>query len=215
MQKQLPALSWTVMAILALLIGLTSLRFLAVPFGIWPPLDAGIRQAIVAIPFTALMHMVLAPIALLAGPLQLHARFRERHRQAHRIIGRVYVSACVVGGIGGLVMALHASGGWVAGLGFGTLAVCWIATTLAALGAAMQRRIALHQLLMRLSYAMTFAAVTLRLQLLAAPALGFPDYSAMSVWLAWTSWLPNVAAVGLYSLFARGRHSPGTLAAQA
>ena len=50
------------------------------------------------------------------------------------------------------------------------------------------------------SYAMTFAAVTLRLQIPIGLALGYPDYPAMSPWLAFTSWIPNVAAVALYSL---------------
>jgi hypothetical protein len=53
---------------------------------------------------------------------------------------------------------------------------------------------------MRFSYAMTFAAVSLRLQIPIGFALGFRDYSAMSVWLAYTSWIPNVVAVALYSL---------------
>jgi hypothetical protein len=54
--------------------------------------------------------------------------------------------------------------------------------------------------LMRFSYAMTFGAVTLRLQIPIGLALGFPSYSAMSVWLAYTSWMPNVIVVALYSM---------------
>jgi hypothetical protein len=53
---------------------------------------------------------------------------------------------------------------------------------------------------MRFSYAMTFGAVTLRLQIPIGFALGFTSYSAMSVWLAYTSWIPNVIVVALYSL---------------
>jgi hypothetical protein len=203
------------MAILALLIGITSLRFVVVPFGIWPPIDPGVRQAIAAIPFTALTHFVLAPLALLVGPLQLHAGFRARHRQAHRTLGLVYIASCVAGGIGGLVMAFHASGGPVAGLGFGVLAVAWIGATLGAWLAVLRRRLALHQLLMSLSYAMTFAAVTLRLQMPLGFALGFTSYPQMSVWLAYTSWLPNVVAVGLFWLLVkRARGRPGAVAAR-
>lgn len=196
------------MALLALLVGVFSLRFLAAPFGRWPGLDPAIRQAIASIPWLAITHMVLAPIALLAGPLQLNAGWRARHRQAHRIMGRIYVLCCLAGGIGALVMAFHASGGVVAGWGFGVLALCWMGTTVGAWRAAVQRRIERHQLLMRFSYAMTFAAVTLRLQMPIGFALGFSSYSAMSVWLAYTSWLPNVAAVAVYSLLTRARRHP-------
>jgi uncharacterized protein (DUF983 family) len=47
---------------------------------------------------------------------------------------------------------------------------------------------------------MTFGAVTLRLQIPLGFALGYPSYSAMSVWLAYTSWIPNVIVVALYSM---------------
>lgn len=53
---------------------------------------------------------------------------------------------------------------------------------------------------MRFSYAMTFGAVTLRLQIPIGLALGYQSYSAMSVWLAYTAWIPNVIAVAVYSL---------------
>jgi hypothetical protein len=59
---------------------------------------------------------------------------------------------------------------------------------------------ALHRLLMRFSYAMTFGAVTLRVQIpIFIALLGYPNYSAASVWLAYTSWIPNVIVVAIYS----------------
>ena len=58
---------------------------------------------------------------------------------------------------------------------------------------------------MRLSYAMTFGAVTLRPQIPIGFMLGYASYSAMSVWLAYTSWIPNVVAVGVYSALARAK----------
>jgi hypothetical protein len=51
---------------------------------------------------------------------------------------------------------------------------------------------------MALSYAMTFGAVTLRLQIPIGFMLGYPGYPEMSVWLAYTSWIPNVIAVFVY-----------------
>jgi hypothetical protein len=90
----------------------------------------------------------------------------------------------------------------MAGLGFALLAVSWMGVTAGAWRAAVQRQIDLHRLLMRLSYAMTFAAVTLRLQIPIGLALGSTSYSQMSVWLAYTSWIPNVIVVGLWSMVA-------------
>jgi hypothetical protein len=69
---------------------------------------------------------------------------------------------------------------------------------------------------MRFSYAMTFAAVTLRLQIpLGIVLFHFATYRDMSVWLAYTSWLPNIAVVAIYSLIVGGRRGlePATVAA--
>src|SRR5262249_19106964 len=124
---------------------------------------------------------------------------RARAPRIHRYAGRIYVASCVIAGIAGFATALHASGGPVAGWGFGILAILWVVTTLAGWRAAVQRKIEWHRLLMRLSYAMTYGGVRLRLQIPIGLALGYHSYPEMSVWLAYTSWIPNVAAVLIYS----------------
>jgi len=194
---------FVIMALLAALVALYSFRFLGVLGGVWAGVDPGIRAVIVADPFGALTHMLVAPVALLIGPFQFVPGLRARHPSLHRWSGRVYVTACLIAGIAGLATAFHASGGPVAGVGFGLLAVCWVAATLAAWWAATRRRFDRHRLLMRFSYAMTFGAVTLRLQIPIGFMLGYQSYSAMSVWLAYTSWIPNVIVVALYLLWER------------
>jgi len=194
---------FVIMALLAALVALYSFRFLGVLGGVWAGVDPGIRAVIVADPFGALTHMLVAPVALLIGPFQFVPGLRARHPSLHRWSGRVYVTACLIAGIAGLATAFHASGGPVAGVGFGLLAVCWVAATLPAWWAATRRRFDRHRLLMRFSYAMTFGAVTLRLQIPIGFMLGYQSYSAMSVWLAYTSWIPNVIVVALYLLWER------------
>ncbi|SRR5258708_35984335 len=198
--KYLVRSALAIMALLATGVALYSLRYYGVLVDSWLDVDPNIRAVITHVPIQALTHMLIAPIALLLGPFQFIPELRARFPQAHRWSGRVYVTACVVAGIGGLAASPYASGGPVAGLGFGILAVLWVGTTLGAWGAAMQRQFALHRLLMRFSYAMTFGAVTLRLQIPLGLALGYPTYSAMSVWLAYSSWIPNVIVVALYSM---------------
>jgi hypothetical protein len=149
--------------------------------------------------------MLVAPLALLFGALQFLPKLRARYPKAHRYIGRIYVAACVIAGVGGLATTPHASGGPIAGLGFAILAALWIGVTLGGWWAAVRRELELHRLLMRLSYAMTFGAVTLRLQIPIGFMLGFSSYAAMSVWLAYTSWIPNVIVVGAYSVLERAR----------
>jgi uncharacterized membrane protein len=208
MGKRLARFGATFMAISSVGVAIYSLRYLAVLGDFWPFIDAGIQGVIHRVPFQALTHMLVAPIALLVGPLQFIPAIRAKYPKAHRYLGRIYVVSCIVAGIGGLATAPHASGGPIAGWGFGVLAVLWITTTAGGWQAALRRNFELHRLLMRLSYAMTFGAVTLRLQIPIGFALGYPSYSAMSVWLAYTSWIPNVIAVALYSVL-RNRSPQG------
>jgi uncharacterized membrane protein len=153
------------------------------------------------VPLQALTHMLIAPIALFVGPFQFMPQIRAKRPRLHRIMGRTYVVACTIAGVAALATAPYASGGPIAGLGFATLAFCWLAATLGAWRAAVARKFDLHRLLMRFSYAMTFGAVTLRLQIPIFFMAGFHSYSEASVWLAYTSWIPNVIAVALYSMF--------------
>ncbi|MEJ1969884.1 MAG: DUF2306 domain-containing protein [Rhizomicrobium sp.] len=189
---------WTT-TVLAIGVALHAMRYDAVPAHIWLGIDQGIRGVIGRVPLQALTHMLVAPFALLLGPFQFMPRLRARHPRWHRWSGRVYVAACLIAGLGALATAPFASGGPVAGVGFGVLAVAWIATTAWAWRAAVVRDFPLHRLLMRFSYAMTFGAVMLRAQIPLFLIMGFPSYSAASVWLAYTSWIPNVILVALYS----------------
>jgi hypothetical protein len=188
------------MGLLAAAVAIYSLRYYGVLVHTWLDVDSGLRAVIMQVPIQALAHVLIAPVALVLGPLQFLPGLRATYPQVHRWSGRAYVLAAGVAGIGALATAPFASGGPIAGLGFGILAVLWIGATLGAWRAAVQRKFALHRLLMRFSDAMTFAAVTLRLQIPIGFALGYPSYSAMSVWLAYTSWIPNLVVVALYSM---------------
>jgi hypothetical protein len=193
------------MTVLAAATAAYSLRFFAVPFGVFPQVDAGIRKVIETVPVFGPLHMLAAPIALLFGPFQFWSNLRGSRPRVHRVMGRVYVGACLIAGGAGLLTAVHASGGPIASAGFGLLAILWLYATVVAWRAAVARRIAAHQLAMRFSFAMTFGAVTLRLQIPLFFWLGYPSYSAMSVWLAWTAWVPNVLAVLAYAWWERRR----------
>ncbi|MEJ0025559.1 MAG: DUF2306 domain-containing protein [Rhizomicrobium sp.] len=200
MERGIARIGLAAMAFLAVGVALYSFRFAAVPAHVWLQVDDGIRGVIERVPVRALVHMIVAPVALLVGPFQFFTAIRVRRPALHRTLGKVYVAACVIAGVAALATAPYASGGPVAGIGFGTLAFLWVVTTLGAWRAAAMRKFDLHRLLMRFSYAMTFAAVTLRLQIPFFAMEGFTTYSAASVWLAYTSWMPNVIAVALYAM---------------
>lgn len=108
-----------------------------------------------------------------------------------------YMSACMTGGITGFALALGASTGPVSTAGFGLLAIVWTCSTAIAWRRAARRDFAAHRRWMIRSFALTFAAVTLRLYLPIAPALPvtFEDaYRAIS----FLCWVPNLLLAEFY-----------------
>jgi uncharacterized membrane protein len=183
--------SWTLWLVFALAwaVGLASLRYLI-------PGAPGAAPPILANRFTHLglltVHAGFAATALILGPLQILTRLRLKRPAIHRWIGRGYVICCLSGGVAGLILAFGAQTGPVSTAGFGTLAMLWLATTSLGWLSARDRRYAEHRRWMIRSYALTFAAVTLRLYLPFAFILptGYDNtYRAIS----FLCWIPNLA----------------------
>lgn len=146
------------------------------------------------------VHVVAASAALVIGPFQFSTRLRRRFTRAHRVAGRIYVVAVVLGGVSGLLIAPSNSAGAVGTAGFGMLAVLWVASVAMAYRAARRRDLAHHQAWMIRNYALTFAAVTLRLWLplliVTYVTVGGVDpdaaFTSAYVWVPFLSWVPNV-----------------------
>lgn len=194
---------------LAIGIAVYAMRYAAVPAHLWLGVDDGIHQTIERVPLQALAHMIAGPIALFAGAFQFWPGLRARRPRLHRWTGRTYMIACLVSGVGALATAPFASGGPIAGFGFGLLAVCWLISNIGGWRAALQSNFDQHRIWMRFSYAMTFGAVTLRLQIpFGIMFLGFHSYTEMSPWLAYTAWIPNVIVVALYTWLRTSSRTP-------
>jgi uncharacterized membrane protein len=131
-------------------------------------------------------------VALVLGPLQFSTRLRSAHPRVHRMSGRLYLGVGVlVGGLAGLYLSLHAHGGLVGRLGFAGLALAWLTTGLLAYRAIRRRDISTHRRWMVRNFALTFAAVTLRLWLPGSVAAGIPFGLAYPA-IAWLCWVPNL-----------------------
>lgn len=149
-------------------------------------------------PGRILPHVVFSAVALLVGPFQFFPALRARPR-LHRALGYVYFTGVIGGGIAGICTAFIAYGGLVSTFGFGLLALLWLWTGLAALQAVRRRDFAGHERWAVRSFALTFAAVTLRLYLPTAMLLGVPFedfYPAVS----WLCWVPNLLFVEWFLL---------------
>jgi uncharacterized membrane protein len=149
-----------------------------------------IRARLETIPAALLAHIAGAAIALFTGALQHLAPLRARFQAFHRALGRIYVLCVLVGGVAALVLAPRSDGGMVAHVGFGLLGAWWLVTTFQAYRLARARRLVEHRKWMTRSYALTLAAVTLRIYLPIAMGRGIPFETAYPV-IAWLCWVPN------------------------
>lgn len=188
------------MLLLALLVALASFRLLLPePPGVSPDVLANRF----AQPFLAI-HAGLAALALLLGPFQFWGRRDGRRAVWHRFTGALYMAACLLSAPAGLMLALGTTAGPVAVAGFGLLALAWFFTTAQGLRAVLGRRYGEHRRWMIRSFALTFAAVTLRLYLPIAPILGY-DFMPAYVAISWLCWVPNLLLAELFFVRARPR----------
>lgn len=192
-------LGWLVMTLLAVAVAGYASAILIAP-GFRPSL---VQALLAERPLAACAHFVGGAVALVAGAFQLNAWLRNRFLGFHRWLGRLYMLAVIGGGVAALVLAPYSFGGLAAHLGFGLLGACWIVSTLNAYRHIRKGNVLHHRSWMIRSYALTLAAVTLRLYLPSSQIAGFPMTVAYPA-IAWLCWVPNLL---LAEWFIRSRHS--------
>lgn len=177
---------FVLMVILAVGVAGASARYFAPD----SPMADAMRPHLDARPIAFLTHVVGGIAALLLGAFQFVTRLGVR-RKWHAAAGRIYVLACLASGAGGLIIAWHSSAGPIATAGFSGLAVAWLASTTMGFLAIVGGRVAEHRRWMLRSYALTLAAVTLRIMLPLIPVLGI-DFVAAYQAISFLCWVPNL-----------------------
>jgi uncharacterized membrane protein len=146
-------------------------------------------------PIGIYLHIFPSLIALTIGPFQFSDNIRLNNIHLHRNLGKVYFIAVLIGGIAGLIMSIYSYGGAVSHFGFGILSILWIISGIAAYTTIKKKNIEAHSKWMIINFALTFAAVTLRIGL----GIGLASGTAFEVfypYLSWVCWVPNLI-VGL------------------
>lgn len=188
---------WIVIAVFAIMIGLYPVKYFLSDrnFGLLSSKSVGLLADVYwnAAFYT---HILLGGLALLIGWMQFSAKMRRNNLKRHRQVGRIYMIAVLLSSIAGFYLALFATGGPVASLGFLCLAVIWFYTTMAAYLHIRHKRVPQHQKMMIYSYAACFAAVTLRIWL-PLLMLVFGDFITAYLIVAWLCWIPNLIVANL------------------
>jgi uncharacterized membrane protein len=137
------------------------------------------------------IHIVLGGLALLIGWIQFSSKMRAKRIILHRQIGKVYVISSLLSGLASLYVAFYSTGGPIASLGFACLGVLWFYTTLRAYLDIKKGMTDSHEKMMIYSYALCFAAVTLRIWLPILVILLNAFTPAYRI-VAWLCWVPNL-----------------------
>jgi uncharacterized membrane protein len=183
---------WAIVALLSVAVAVTSYRYL--------PRMGPLPQPILDNPFAnpwLNVHVAGSATALLLGALQFIPPLRRHALGAHRWIGRLYVLGALSGGVGGLFLAFGTFAGPIAGAGFASAAIIWIAVNGLGWRAALRGRFAEHRRWMIRSWSLALAAVTLRLYMLLPGIFGFPDDVAY-VASSFLCWVPNLMIAEIY-----------------
>lgn len=185
--------TWIIAAVLAIGIGIYPFMYLIVDMTsnglLASKSDELLASNIYNIGFYS--HILFGGIPLLLGWTQFSKKWRAKKLNLHRLFGKLYVITVLISGIAGLYISYYATGSVYTKLGFALLAIAWLVTTIMAYLAIKNKKINKHQKWMIRSYALTFAAVTLRLWLPILPLFGL-DFDESYAIVAWLCWVPNL-----------------------
>lgn len=134
------------------------------------------------------IHITLAIIALITGPLGVMKAIRVKSIHVHRWNGRVYVLSILFNFIPGVYVSLFATGGWLSTIGFLILNTLWFATTILGYLYIKRRNMILHSYWMMRSFFLSFANMTI--YILVAITHNLMNFSyghsyTVAVWLCW------------------------------
>lgn len=145
-------------------------------------------------------HILTGIIAITIGPFQFIHQIRSQSISTHKYLGYTYVINVTISSISGLVVAQFAMGGWITAVGFSTLSIFWLFSTLSGVVSICRKEVSNHKKWMYISYALTFAAIPQR-TLLLLPLLTSVPFMPVYRLSAWLPWMLNAGiAFRLYNL---------------
>jgi uncharacterized membrane protein len=150
------------------------------------------------------IHVVLGGIALLIGWVGFSDVIRKKHLKWHRILGKVYIICFSITAFTSILVSYHAYGGIISQLGFMTVGIIALFTTIKGYKAIRQKDIAKHQMWMRYSYACCLASVSLRIWMPMSSLFITNNLLAYQI-VSWFAWVPNLGIAYFINKSKQGR----------
>ncbi|MFD0870892.1 MULTISPECIES: DUF2306 domain-containing protein [Paenibacillus] len=142
--------------------------------------------------FMIRIHILLAILSLLTGPLGVIRRIRVKSIRFHRWNGRLYVLSILLNFIPGVYVSFFATGGWPSTIGFLILNTLWLGTTILGYWYIKRRQVILHSRWITRSFFLCFANMTIYIIVaIAHNAMNFSYGTAYTI-AVWLSWVLNL-----------------------
>lgn len=144
-------------------------------------------------------HVLLAGLILPIGVFQVHPTWGQRWRNVHRFLGKTYVASVLLfSAPGALIMSLFIHRGpWVL-TSFLLQSTLWFVFTALAYTSIRKGNIEMHRKWMLRSFALTMAAITLRIYVYISSSSFDLSQPLAYATIAWLSWVPNLLIVEWY-----------------
>lgn len=138
------------------------------------------------------IHILLAILSLLTGPLGVIKKIRVKSIKFHRWNGRVYVLSIILNFIPGVYASLFATGGWLSTIGFLILNTLWLGTTLLGYLYIKKQNILLHSQWMIRSFFLSFANMTIYILVTIIHHVMNVSYGSSYTIAVWLCWMLNL-----------------------
>lgn len=146
--------------------------------------------------FSFYIHIVSSLWVMGIGISQFIPSFVKKYSNLHQTLGKIYVfSILFLAAPSGLGLAIYSNGGLPAKVGFSLQCVVWWLTTWAAWREIQKKRWQTHIEWMMRSYAVTLAAMSLRVGSYALVFFFHTKPIETYLTVAWLSWVGNLAIV--------------------
>ncbi len=204
MSDSKPGISWWILVALAAAIAVYAFAYVVIGGPMYPP---NLKDSFVSRPWGIYSHAFFGGTAMILGPFQFR-RDLLRNRSRHRLLGKIYLVACLGTGLAGFYMAFFSYGGMITHLGFGGLALSLLGSSYLAWLVIKGRDVARHREWMIRSYALIYAAVTLRLEIPTLMAVTQGNFDLTYHIVSWLCWVPNILVAEWYIRQSRPRATP-------
>lgn len=143
------------------------------------------------------IHIILAIISLITGPLGIIKSIRAKSLTYHRWNGRIYVLSIILNYIPGMYVSFFATGGWLSTVGFLFLNTLWIITTILGYLYIRKGQVLTHSKWMIRSFFLSFANMVIYIIVaITHNALSF-SYETSYTIAVWICWILNLSVAEL------------------